>query len=94
MSTSVDSNSMVDTSMVDKILASGTTFGDIGDIADIRDLMNYNYWTLNGVYLPMYDSSFDKRDVFQLIDEGLIVHGSEKEMLIPGVLGLLFNETR
>ena len=76
---------MVDTSMVDKLLASGTTFGD---------LMNYNYWTLSGVYLPMYDSSFDKRDVFQLIAEGLIVDGSEKEMLIPGVPSLLFNETR
>ena len=73
--------SMVDISMVEKILKSGSTFGDIGD------LMKYNYWTLRGV--PMDKLSFGKQDVFELVDAGVLMYDSEKEILHAGTPSLL-----
>lgn len=73
--------SMVDTSMVDKILKSRTT------CSDIADLMKCNYWTLSGVRMDDLISS--RHDVFELIDAGIIMYDSQAEMLYPGVPSLL-----
>lgn len=69
---------LVDTNMLEKILAAGHT---------LDDLMKYNYWQLRGV--PLDNFSSVRTDVLGLVDAGILVHDVENDVLFPGSPALL-----